>query len=176
MKQQSIPHVHNGNQVIMFTDKKKLRSIEGKQDLPSLYAWYSEDPDKHHLGLMKMWNQKTVRTRGIFDNLLTSRSVLEVNGWDGAFTYDIPVEEVSGCYTTKDMSFQTKAGIDGDTFKIVLNRAFTVGDRLSCNVLTDGGQEIVVVDDEPVVTVAEGYEHTVQLTTNDKNTWYLESN
>src|SRR5690606_26864795 len=148
MKQQSIPHVHNGNQVIMFTDKKKLRSIEGKQDLPSLYAWYSEDPDKHHLGLMKMWNQKTVRTRGIFDNLLTSRSVLEVNGWDGAFTYDIPVEEVSGCYTTKDMSFQTKAGIDGDTFKIVLNRAFTVGDRLSCNVLTDGGQEIVVRSEE----------------------------
>lgn len=174
MRQQGIPHVHNGNQVLMFTKPKEIRSIEGKQDLPSLYSWYKEDPDKNHRGLMNMWNQKTIRTSGFFDKLVTSRSIIEVNGFDGSFTYDIPVEEVHGCYTTKDMSHQVRAGIDGDKFKIVLNKAFTAGDILSYDAMD--GQQVHVVDDEPVVAVAEGYEHTVQLNTNDKNTWFIESN
>lgn len=174
MKQQSIQHLHNGNQVIMFTDKNTAKVMEGKQDLPSLYSWYKEDPMKNHLGLMGMWNQKTIRTSGFFDKLLENRAVLEVNGWDGSFTYDIPVEEVKGCYTTKDMSNQNRAGIDGDKFKIVLNKAFTVGDILTYDVFN--GQDIIVVDDEPVMAVAEGFEHTVQLVTNDKNEWFLESN
>lgn len=174
MKQQSIPHLHNGNQIIMFTDKKKIRSIEGKQDLPSLYSWYKEDPDKNHLGLMKAWNQKTVRTSGFFDKILESRAILEGNGWDASFTYDLPIEEVKGCYTTKDTSYQVRAGIDGDKFKIVLNKAFTAGDVLTNDVFN--GQDIYVVDDEPVVVVAEGYEHTVQLVSNDKNEWFLETN
>lgn len=174
MKQQSVPHLHNGNQIIMFTDKPKLRSIEGKQDTPSMYSWYSENPEKNHLGLMKAWNQKTIRTSGFFDKLIQNKAMLDVNGWDGGFTYDLPIEEVKGCYTTKDMSNQVRAGIDGDKFKITLNKAFTAGDILTYDVFN--GQDIYVVDDEPVVIVAEGYEHTVQLATNDKNAWFLESN
>jgi hypothetical protein len=172
--QQNIPHIVNGDQVIMFTNKKTVSSINGVQDLPSLYSWYKEDPNKHHLGLMNLWGKQAVRSYGILRELLQNKAVLEVNGWDGGFTYDIPVEEYKGCYTTRDLSNQTYAGIDGGTFKIVLSKAFTTGDVLTNDKYY--GQQIVVSGEEPVVAVGEGWEHTVKLADNDKTTWFLPSN
>lgn len=174
MKQQGIPSVHNGNQVIMFMDKNKLKQLGNVQDLPSMHAWYQEDPEKRHLGLMKSWNQKTIRTSGFYDDLITSKAILEVNGLSGGFTYDIKVEETTGCYTTRDTSYQKYAGIDGDKFKIVLNKEFKAGETLTYDV--QDGMQIIVDYDEPVVAVAEGFEHTVLLVTNDKNTWFPEYN
>lgn len=172
--QQNIPSIVNGDQVIMFTDKKTVSSINGVQDLPSLYSWYKEDPDKHHLGLMNLWGKQAVKSYGILRELLQNKAILEVNGWDGGFTYDIPVEEHKGCYTTRDMSSQQYAGVDGGTFKIVLNRAFTTGDVLTNDKYR--GQQLIVSGEEPVLAVGEGFEHTVKLADNDKNTWYMASN
>lgn len=172
--QQNIPFVVNGDQVIMFTDKKTVSSIGGAQDLPSLYSWYKEDPNKHHLGLMNLWGKQAVRSYGILRELLQNKAILEVNGWDGGFTYDIAVEEYKGCYTTRDTSSQAYPGVDGSTFKIVLNRSFTTGDVLSNDKYY--GQQIIVSGEEPVVSVGEGFEHTVKLADNDKSTWFLASN
>lgn len=172
--QQNIPHIVNGDQVIMFTNKKQVASINGAQDLPSLYSWYREDPTKHHLGLMNLWGQQAVRSYGILRELLQNKAILEVNGWDGGFTYDIPVEEHKGCYTTRDTSSQQYPGVDGGTFKIILNRAFTTGDVLTNDKYY--GQQIIVSGEEPVLAVGEGFEHTVKLADNDKNTWYMQSN
>lgn len=166
--------INNGNEVIAFTNKDKLgKAIKSIQDLPTMYDWYREDPDKRHLGLMKFWDYKTQRPTGILDELLTTKSVITVNGWDGKFTYDLPVETDRGCYTTKDMSYQIKAGISGDSFKIVLNKEFKTGDVLTYD--KGRGQQITVVDEAPVVEVAEGYEHTVQLVDDNKGTWFTES-
>lgn len=172
--QQNIPHIVNGDQVIMFTDKKKVASIQGAQDLPSLYSWYREDPNKNHLGLMNLWGKQAVRNTGIVRELLQNKKVLEVNGWDGGFTYEIPVEEHKGCYTTKDTSSQAYAGIDEGTFKIVLNRAFTTGDVLTNDKYY--GQQVIVSGEEPVVAVAEGWEHTVKLAENNKMSYFLPNN
>lgn len=166
--------INNGNEVIAFTNKDALgKRIKSVQDLPSMYEWYSEDPDKRHLGLMKFWDYKTTRPTGILDELLTTKAVLTVNGWDGKFTYDLPVETDNGCYTTKDMSYQNKPGIDGDTFKVVLNKEFKTGDVLSYD--KQDGMQFTVVDEEPVVQVAEGFEHTVQLVSDNNSTWFIES-
>lgn len=169
-----IAPLHNGNEIVMFTDSKTIRSIQGHQDLPSLYSWYSEDPNKNHLGMMSLWEQKTTRPTGIIDELLKSKSTLEVNGFDGKVSYDLPVEEFNGCQTVKDMSSQIKPGIDGSTFKIVLNKAFTTGDVLGYDKFY--GEQITVTDEEAVELVDGGFEHTVQLVTKDKNTWFQESN
>lgn len=174
--QQNIPNLVNGDSVIMFTDKKSVSSVQGVQDLPSMYSWYKEDPDKNHRGLMSLWGQQSVRKYGnsILRDLLMNKDVIEVNGWDGGFTYDLPIKDYKGCYVTRDTSNQAYPGIDGGTFKIVLNRAYTTGDRLSNDKIN--GQEIIVTNEEPVVAVAEGWEHTVTLTDNDKSTWFLPQN
>lgn len=174
MKQQGIEALHNGREVVMFTNSKTVRSIQGHQDLPSMYSWYTEDPNKNHLGMMSLWEQKTTRPTGIIDELLKSKATIEVNGHDGKVSYDLPVEEFDGCQTVKDMSHQINPGIDGDTFKIVLNKAFTTGDVLTYDRMY--GEQITVVDEEPVELVDGGFEHTVQLVTKDKNTWFLPAN
>lgn len=171
---QGFAPLNNGNEIITFTNKEKMgKSIKSVQDLPTMYQWYKEDPAKRHLGLMSFWGDATIRQQGILDELLNTKAVLEVNGWDGKFTYDLPVDTDSGCYTTKDMSYQLKAGIDGDTFKIVLNKQFNTGDVLTYDKLR--GLQITVTDDEPVTPVSEGFEHTVQLVSDDKMTWFIES-
>lgn len=173
--QQNIPYIQNADNVIMFTDKKSVTSVQGVIDLPSLYSFYKEDPDKNHRGLMQLWGQQSVRKYGnsILRDLLLNKDVLEVNGWDGGFTYDLPINDFKGCYVTRDTSSQAYPGIDGGTFKLVLNKAYTTGDRLSYDKMN--GQEIIVSGEEPVVAVAEGFEHTVTLVDNDKNTYFIPS-
>ena len=102
--QTGAPLFYNGDNVIMFTGAKQIKSIQGYQDLPSMYSWYKENPEKNHLGMMNLWGQQAQVTYPIYRELLANRAIIEVNGFDGGFTYDIPVEEYKGCYTTRDMS------------------------------------------------------------------------
>lgn len=166
-----IQPLYNGHEVVAFTNKEALgKSIKSMQDLPSTYSWYREDPNKRHLGLKKFWDYKTTRPEGVLDELLNTKSVLEVNGWNGGFTHDLPVETKKGLYTTKDMSNQPYAGIDGSTFKAVFNKELSVGHIVTYDRYR-GMQAIVVsegVDDAPK-QVVEGWEVTLQLVTNNKN-------
>lgn len=172
--QTNVPMIYNGDQVIMFTGAKQVKSIQGYQDLPSMYSWYKEDPDKNHLGLMSLWGQQAQTTYPIYRELLQSKSVIEVNGFDGGFTYDIPVQAYGGVYTTRDMSWQAYPGLDGGEFKIVLSREYTIGDVLTND--AEFGQQIIVSASEPVAQIGDGFEHTVKLIDNDKETWFLPSN
>lgn len=169
--------VFNGSSVIAYTNKEALgKKIKSMQDLPSLYSWYTEDPLARHLGLMKFWDFKTTRPKGLFDEMLTTNNVLETTGWDGKVTYDLPVETNSEIITTKDMSHQSLAGIDGGTFKIVLNRELQPGHVITYDVFD--GLQVVVVEgtiDEAVKPVSEGFEHTVMLATNNNSHSFLTS-
>jgi hypothetical protein len=167
------PMMFNGDQVIMFTDSKKVKAFQGYVDTPSMEAWYKDDPTKNHLGLQKFFGNQRFKPQGIFPELLQNKSVLEVNGLGGKFTYDVPVEEDRGTYTMKDMSHQTNAGIDGSSFKIVLNKKFTAGDVLSND--PEYGQQIIVTEDE-VMELGDTFEHTVKLVSDDKREWFLASN
>lgn len=173
--QKNIPKIVNGDQVIMFTDAKTVRSIPGYQDTTSMSAWYKEDPDKAHLGLMSLWGNQAQQTYpSIYRELLGSKAVMEVNGFDGGFTYDLPIEESKGCYTVRDMSHQVRPGYDEATFEIVLNKQFRPGVTLSNDPYN--GQEIIVSQEEPVVPEGEGWRHTVKLVDQDKETYFLASN
>lgn len=170
MIQNGIPREYNGKTVVSFRKGKDVASIAGMQDLPSLYSWMQEAPEKSYKGIMATWDMKTTRQKGILDELITTDAVYKVNGFNGKITWDLPIEEVTGCYLTKDMSNQAYAGIDGDSFKIVLNKEFAPGDVLTYDVLK--GQQVSVSDEDPVVAVSEGYEHTVYLVSNDKKLYF----
>jgi len=171
--QQGQPDLFNGDQVIKFTSAKKVKSIQGYQDLPSMEAWYKEDPTKRHLGMQKFFGNQVGVATGIFPELLSSKSIMEVNGLGGSFTYDVPIIEASSFMTTRDLSSQIKPGLDSSTFKIALNREFTTGDILTND--AEFGQQVLVTA-EVVEQKGDSYIHTVTLVTNDKTEYFLPSN
>lgn len=164
--------INGGDQVIMFTGKKDVASISGVQNLPSLYSWYEEDPNKNHLGLVKLWSQQTSASYpNLMRQLMADKAVMNVNGINGKFTYELPIEEYRGCYTTRDVTYQEFAGVDGGTFKLILNKAYAPGDILTYDKVR--GQQVVVTEDYPVEPVGEGFEHTVKLSNENNKFNYL---
>jgi hypothetical protein len=167
---QSNKSLFNGDHVIKFTDRKTVQSIQGYQDLASMGAWYQEDPNKHHLGLMSLWGQQARTTYPMYRELLADKAVMEVNGVDGSFTYDIAIKETANCTTIRDTSNQDFPGLDESTFKIVLTKQFAPGDIISADPLF--GEQLVVSQDEEVVMRNEGFEHSVKLVSTSKRAYY----
>lgn len=167
---QSNRTIYNGDHVIKFTDRKTIQSIQGYQDLASMGSWYQEDPNKHHLGMMQLWGQQARTVYPMYRELLANKAVMEVNGVDGSFTYDVAIKESKNCTTVRDNSNQDFAGIDGSNFKITLSKQFAPGDVISSDPLF--GEQLIVTDEEEVRMVNEGFEHTVKMVTNSKRAYY----
>lgn len=168
-----IPTIRNGNQAIAFMKGKEVsKYFQGYMDNASLRTWYEEDPNNNHLGLMSFWNKQDREKKpvGLFDELLASKSVIEVNGQEGRFTYSIPIKERKGIYTETDMSAQEYPGIDGSIFYITLNREFAPGTVLTYDDFD--GQQIVVAEEEDVLPTGTGYKHPVVLNTQNKSDFF----
>lgn len=165
-----VPMMRQGDQVIGFLNSTQVKSIQGYQDMASLQSWYQQDPLKNHLGLQQFWGNQDRTSVPIYGELLRNKAILEVPGFDGSFSYDIPIEEEKGCVTEKDMSNQQFAGIDGSPFKIALDREYTKGDILAYD--PEFGEQIIVTDDEDVKMEGTAFIHTVKLLTNDKERWF----
>ena len=166
----NIPQLRNGDQVIGFMKAQDLKNRGGYQDWASLHTWYQEDPLKNHMKLQTFFGMQSPQRYPIYNELLSNKAVLEVNGWEGKFTYDIPVEQVDKMITVADMSHQDFPGIDGTTFKIVINEELAPGTTLTQDAMF--GMELVVSESEPVRPKGDGFEHTVLLNTNDSNAYY----
>ena len=165
--------VRNGNTIVDIKGISANDSIvnsQGFQDASTLYTWYQEDPMKNHLKLQSWFGQQEMTHTPLFQDVLQHDAVLEVNGWDGKFTYDLPIETDSSVKTVEDLSYQQYAGMDGTTFKISLNREFAPNTQLTCDGLD--GDAIAVSDSEPVVNLGYGFEHTVTLLTKDPDKTY----
>lgn len=162
----------NGNSLIdvKAITTAQLVNQQGWQDASTLNTWYQEDPLKNHLKLMSWFGQKETQGVPLFQDVLDHDAVLEVNGWEGSFSYDYPIETDNRLKTVDDYSHQQYAGADGTTFKIAFNREFSEGTTLTCDGLD--GEEIVISDAEPVRDLGYGFEHTVLINTNDPDKTY----
>ena len=162
----------NGDQVVGFVSAKEVKLRGGYQDWSSLHEWYQEDPLRNHMKMRTFFGEQgQVRYKYAFtDELLSKKQILEVNGWEGEFTYDQPIESFNEMITVADTSNQKLAGMSDTTFKIVLNEELAPNTTLTA----DGfdGLEIYVSDSEPVRAKGDGYEHTVGLNTNDPDLYY----
>ncbi|MCB1711379.1 MAG: hypothetical protein KDH96_02505 [Candidatus Riesia sp.] len=168
VQQQGMPKFITGDKVMMFAPSTKVKSMRGAFDKQTISQWYSEDPERRHLGLMEFFGQMSTTTYGVMPDLLKHRQVLEV-GADGKFTYDVPVYEEKECMTTRDNSDQVYPGKDETTFKITLSEAFEPGDVLTYDPLY--GDDIMVTE-ETVKNTGDGYEHIVKYVGNDKDEWF----
>lgn len=161
----------NGDQVIATMKAKDLKTYGGYQDYSTLTQWYQEDPLKNHMGLQSFFGQQTKVKYPIYQELLQNKSVLEVTGWEGSFTYDTPIESVDELMTVVDHSDQEYAGLDEGLFKITLNEELSPGTTLTADAMF--GLELVVDDSEPVKMIeGRGFEHIVTLNTSNRDTWY----
>jgi len=164
---------HAGNIQIKATTQAnaaKLVNSQGYQDFSTLSTWYKQDELRNHLKLTSWFGQQSTSTVPLFQDVLQNDAVLEVNGWGGKFTYDMPVETDTRVKTVDDTSYQQYAGGDGSFFKIVLNREFAPNTTLTCDGLD--GDTISVSDAEPVRDLGYGFEHTVTLGTDDPDKTY----
>ena len=57
----NLPQTLNGDKVIQFTSSKKVKD-NNLFDRPSITAWYEEDPEKNHLGLIDLfpWSESSL--------------------------------------------------------------------------------------------------------------------
>lgn len=165
--------VRNNDLVVKMTSANMARNLvnqQGYQDFSTMSTWYHEDPLKNHMKLQSFFGQQSHSSVPLFQDVLKHDAIIEVNGWDGKFTYDLPVETDTRIRTVEDTSYQQYAGGDGSYFKIVLNREFAPNTTLTADGMD--GDAIAVSDAEPVVDLGYGFEHTVVLLTNDPEKTY----
>jgi len=169
---QGVPMVRNNDQVIGFATTKSFQDVAkgGYIDYTSLQSWYEEDPLKNHMRLQPFFGHQSQVKYPIFEDILQNNAILEVNGWEGSFTYDLPIETDNSVKTIGDTSYQEYAGADNTLFEIILNYEFAPGTSLTCDGLY--GDTIVIDDSRPVEDVGEGFKHWVTLLTNDANKTY----
>lgn len=117
-----IPATANGDRVIAYTDYKTFRTNFSDMDQKNLYTWYKDDPDRNHLGMIELFAGISRSSIPMYLGLIRSGSIINVNGPNAAFTYDIPVYKEEKVMTVVDTStLYSKPGIDGGLFEIVLN-------------------------------------------------------
>lgn len=145
----NFPATANGDTVIGFTDAKTIRSSMVEHDLASLDDWYFENPDKNHLGLLELFQNISNYPLPMYMGMIKRDAVINVNGANGTFRYDLPIANTMEVVTVEDTSMKyAKPGIDESLFEIVLNAQFTQGDILTYDVI-DGCQIIIANEREP---------------------------
>lgn len=161
----NFPKVINGDTVIGFTNTQKIKDL-GWMDMASLSSWYHDDPNKHHLGMVELFSSMADFRMPVYKNFFKSGAVIEVNGAQGKFTYDLPVRKPTGVYTAGDTSdYSETPGIDGTVFPLKLDQPFTVGDVLTYD--AQFGEQVVVSEDHEVVQDGDTWVHMVKFVSND---------
>lgn len=169
--QSPLRQIYNGDMIVSFKSKKEVQSIAGYQDMTAMSSWYEQDPDKYNLGLIKLWGQQAITTYPMYAKLLEKKAMMEVNGADGSFTYEIAIKDSGMCQTIRDTSTDFAApGIDNSIFRIALNKRYAPGVVLSTDLMY--GEQIVVTDEQEIRQIPGGWDMPVKLTSNDRNASY----
>ena len=164
-KIKNMPQVINGDTVIGFTTSKKVKDL-GWMDMASLSSWYQDDPNKNHLGLVELFTSMADYRMPVYKDFFKAGAVIEVNGANGKFTYDLPVTKPNGIYTSGDTSDYAEChGIDGTVFPIEFDQPFVVGDIITYDAMY--GEQVVVSEDHPVRQKGDTWVHMVKYLTNN---------
>ena len=171
LQAQGLPYQVNGDLVIGYTSGRKIKDL-GWSDMSTLSSWYKEDPNKNHLGLINIYDRMGQRPLPMYKNFFQEKAILEVNGVNGSFTYDLAVTKSrKGVYTSESTSDYSEApGIDGTLFPIKLDQPFRNGDILTYDAMY--GSQVIVSEDRPVVNEGDSWVHWVTLVDNDSAAWY----
>jgi hypothetical protein len=151
--------------VIKRSDAVALRNSKGAQDFASLATWVDLDPMKNMMKLETSWNKQSIERTGLFQDSIRHDAVLEVNGENGKFDYQLPVETDS-CMktvedTSKEQSIEGSVGRDGEPFFIILNKMLAPFAQISVEAMD--GDNLVVSDIYPIEDLGYGFKTWVTL-------------
>lgn len=160
----------NGDTVVGFTNSKRIKQL-GYADIPSLYSWYEDDPNKKHLGMIDLFSAMTNVVLPLYRDLFANNAVLEVNGVNGSFTYDLPVKKKSGMYTSQDTSTYSKTpGIDGSVFPMVFDEKLEPGTSVTYDAMY--GKAAIVSEDFEVKQKGDSWQHMMLYMDNDSSAFF----
>lgn len=164
----------NGDSIIGFTSAKTMKNANFLDSTKvATYLMGDEGPAAHrkHLGLIQLFETTHNVALPFMKNLFQGSAVLEVDHGQ-TITYDLPVNRMSAmCMTAEDTSTEREyPGIDGTTFKIILNEQFTGGDILTYDPAY--GMQVIVSAEHDVQMVGENFLHYVVLATTDKAQYF----
>ena len=160
----------NGDVVVGFTSTAKLKN-GAVADLPSVSSWYSEDPNANHLGLIDLTSNWTEEFMPTYRRFFENKQILEVNGANGTFRYDIKLKSDYDLKTVGDTSdYSERPGIGGSPFPIILSEYVAPGTVLTYDV--DEGAQVVVAEDFVAEEVLDGYKVWVYLVSNSKDDYF----
>jgi hypothetical protein len=165
-----IPKILNGDTVIGFTSTQKIKDL-GWVDKASLSSWYREDTTKNHMGLISLFSNFSGEKLAVMKDLFAKKAMIEVNGMDGKFTYDLPVYKPLGTFTMEDTSYEFEApGIEEGFFTIVLSKPYQPGDVLTYDKMY--GEQFVISEEHEVYQEGDNYRHYAQMVTLDNRAYY----
>lgn len=166
--------VRNGDLLVKAGTRAQVASLvnqQGFQDWSTLQTWFEEDPLRNLMRLETWFGQQGISKRPSFlQDILENDAMLEVNGWEGTFRYEVPVESDTRLKTMDDTSYQMYAGANGTAFEVVFNQEFAPNTKLTCDGLD--GDEIIVSEAHPVENLGYGFRHMVTLLTEDPDKTY----
>jgi hypothetical protein len=152
----------------MFPKDKLIAAQQGAFDSSTLLTTILNlDPNKGMLLLQTAWDKQVMNKQSfassIYRRVVTSNAVLNVNGQDGRFKYKMSIETDNCLRTvdnTSDQSPDGYVGVDGSTFKIVLNKKLSPFQTLT---IDKAFGQYLMVEDVEATYLGYGYEHVVKL-------------
>ena len=152
----------------MFPKEKLIAAQQGAFDSSTLLTTILNlDPNKGMLLLQTAWDKQVMNKQSfassIYRRVVTSNAVLNVNGQDGRFKYKMSIETDNCLRTvdnTSDQSPDGYVGVDGSTFKIVLNKKLSPFQTLT---IDKAFGQYLMVEDVEATYLGYGYEHVVKL-------------
>jgi hypothetical protein len=152
----------------MFPKENLIAAQQGAFDSSTLLTTILNlDPNKGMLLLQTAWDKQVMKKQSfassIYRKVVTSNAVLNVNGQDGRFKYKMSIETDNCLRTvdnTSDQSPDGYVGVDGSTFKIVLNKKLSPFQTLTVD---KAFGLYLMVEDVEAVYLGYGYEHVVKL-------------
>lgn len=157
-----------------------IQAQQGYLDSSIMLSSFVElDPMRNMIMLQNKWDEqvmkKTSFSSSIYKKVVGSNAVLTVNGQDGGFKYKMAVETDNCFRTVEDTSDQSPdgyVGVDGTSFRIVLNKKLSPFQTLTVDKAF--GQFLMVAESPEPTYIGSGYEHFVTLVgaENDKNLAY----
>jgi hypothetical protein len=152
----------------MFPKEKLIAAQQGAFDSSTLLTTILNlDPNKGMLLLQTAWDKQVMNKQSfassIYRRVVTSNAVLNVNGQDGRFKYKMSIETDNCLRTVDDTSNQSPdgyVGVDGSTFKIVLNKKLSPFQTLT---IDKAFGQYLMVEDVEATYLGYGYEHVVKL-------------
>lgn len=148
-----------------FTKEAMIPAQQGLLDSSILLSSFVNlDPMRNMVMLQNSWDKqvmkKTSFANSIYNKVVSSQSILEVNGQDGGFKYKMAVETDNCLRTVEDTSDQSPdgyLGADGTSFRVVFNKK--VAPFQAVTVDKAYGDFLYVAEYPEPLYVGNGYEH-----------------